>query len=159
MKSKFKKLAVSLAIPYLTAIAVLAIFGFCSISCDFFASLKKPFFFPSKKFFCISWGIVCVCSGFASFRVWNSVTTYENRKNAISSYVIQTAFYLLWALVFFGLKEYYFALFWFFGLLMFSLSTIKHFSKIDRFSGRILIPQIAMTVYTGYLNLGIALLN
>lgn len=159
MKTDFRKLTLCVALPFITATAVLAVFGFCSISGDFFLNLKKPFLFPGKKFFCLSWAVVCLLCGFAVFRVFNAVTTCENRKNAISSFIISMLFYFLWSVVFFGLKEFFFAAFWFLGLLVFVLSSVRSFKKADVLAGQLLIPQAVMTLYTAYLNLGLALLN
>ena len=159
MKPDFKKLLLCIALPFITAVAVLSVFGFCSISGDFFLNLKKPFFFPSKKFFCLCWGFICLICGFSVYRVFNAFTTYENRKNSIASFVISMFLYFLWAVIFFGMKEFYFAFFWCLGLLVFVVSTMNNFKKSDALAGHLLLVQVIMTLYTAYLNFGIALFN
>lgn len=148
-----------MALPFITAVAVLSVFGFSSISGDFFLNLKKPFFFPSKKIFCLGWAFICFVCGFAVYRVFNAFTTYENRKNSMASFVISMLFYFLWAVIFFGLKEFYFAFFWCLGLLGFVISTMNNFKRSDTLAGRLLLTQLVMTLYTAYLNFGVALAN
>lgn len=159
MKRDYKKLFVCLSLPFIAAFSVLAVFGFCSITADFFANLKRPFLFPNQKLFCLLWGFCCLTSGFAAYRILCAAATYENRKNSLSSFVISLFFYFLWAVVFFGLKEFYFSTLWFLALAVFVVSSVKNFKKVDAFASKLLLPQIVLTLYTAYLNLGFALLN
>ena len=159
MRPDFKKLAICMILPFFTAFAILSVFGFCSISGDFFQSLKKPLFFPSKRIFCIAWTFVCLICGFAIYRVFNSTTTCQNRKNAISYFLISMLFCFLWAVIFFGMKEFYFSSFWSLGLIAFIVGTINNFKKCDRLSGRVLTLLLIAVLYTAYLNFGVALTN
>ncbi len=159
MKIDWKKFLISLAIPFVTAFFIYILFAFGTINSDTFEAMKKPIFFPTEKTFCRLWVVVCALLGLAAFRVWTSVTTYENLKNAVAVYFIQLFLCFVWAFVFFVMKEYFFAFSWFIAVIAFILFTKQRFAKIDKLSGYLILPQMLMALFTGYLNLGIVLLN
>ena len=159
MKNSLKKILLSFAVTFGTAAAMFFVFRLGSICSEPFDALKKPFLFPSANFFFHMCFISCFFSSVAVFRVLTSVTSAALLKNAVSSYLIGLLFYFVWSMIFFLLKEYFFAFFWFFPVIFFAICAMRCFSKTDRFAGCLIIPQVIITGYAGYLIFFIWLLN
>lgn len=156
MRIDWKKLIISVAIP-------LAVGGLAAIitrdAYAEFGELKQPPLSPPAWVFPVVWTILYFLMGVASYRIWTEITTYEKRKQALFLYGVQLFFNFAWSIIFFSLKEYYFAFFWLVALWLLIYLTYMHFKQIDLLAARLLIPYLVWVGFAGYLNLGVAVLN
>ena len=156
MRIDRKKLFISLAIP-------LVVGGFSSFLTSkgmvLFAILKKPFLSPPSWLFPVVWTALYTLMGIAFYRIWTEAASYERRRQALTLYGIQLGFNFFWSLIFFNLREYYFAFVWLVALWILIYLTKIQFDKIDKIAGYLLVPYLIWVTFAGYLNLGFAILN
>ena len=156
MKIQWKKLIIAIAIPL--GVGLLA--GLLTAEgTREFAELRKPFLSPPAWLFPIAWTILYTLMGIASYIIWTAVTTYEKRREALGLYAIQLMFNFLWPIIFFNLKEYFFAFIWIVTLWLFIFATKQRFEKIDKTASYLLIPYLVWVAFAAYLNLGVWILN
>lgn len=129
-----------------------------------FGTLNQPPLSPPAKLFPIAWTILYVLMGVASYIVYNhnySEThgATKESKNALLFYGIQLVFNFFWSLIFFNLKQYYFAFVWLIIMWILILITTMKFYNIKKCAGILMIPYILWVSFAAYLNLGIAILN
>ncbi len=156
MKIDWKKLIVAVAIPL--AVGGLASLLTAEAYADF-GKLQQPQLSPPAWLFPVVWTILYFLMGVASYIIWTSVTTYEKRKHALFIYGMQLFFNFMWSIIFFNLKEYYFAFVWLTALWLLIYLTYTHFKRIDGLAAKLLIPYLVWVAFAGYLNLGVAILN
>ena len=80
----------------------------------------------------------------------------QNKKSGYIYFAVQLILNLLWAIVFFYLKNMFLALIL---LDIFVILTIKSFYKVSKISGLILIPYLIWILFATYLNIGYLVLN
>ncbi len=155
-KINWKKLLIAVAIP-------LAVGGLAALltsnSQEVFATVNKPALAPPAWLFPVAWTILYVLMGIASYRIWQSVTTYDKRKQALFLYGVQLFFNFFWPIIFFNLQEYFFAFVWIIALWLMIFLTYQQFRQIDKIAGWLLIPYLAWVLFAAYLNFGIFVLN
>ena len=83
----------------------------------------------------------------------------QNKKSGYIYFAVQLILNLLWAIVFFYLKNMFLALIVIILLDIFVILTIKSFYKISKISGLILIPYLLWILFATYLNIGYLVLN
>ena len=83
----------------------------------------------------------------------------QNKKSGYIYFAVQLILNLLWAIVFFYLKNMFLALIVIILLDIFVILTIKSFYKVSKISGLILIPYLIWTLFATYLNIGYLVLN
>lgn len=83
----------------------------------------------------------------------------QNKKSDYIYFIAQLFLNLLWAPVFFYLKNMFLALIVIILLDIFVILTIKSFYKVSKISGLILIPYLIWILFATYLNIGYLLLN
>ena len=156
MKIKWKPLIISVAIPLLVG-------GISALltrnSMQTFDEISKPPLSPPGWLFPVVWTILYTLMGIASYIIWTAVTTYEKRREALGLYAIQLMFNFLWPIIFFNLKEYFFAFIWIVTLWLFIFATKQRFEKIDKTASYLLIPYLVWVAFAAYLNLGVWILN
>ena len=81
----------------------------------------------------------------------------QNKKSGYIYFAVQLI--LLWAIVFFYLKNMFLALIVIILLDIFVILTIKSFYKVSKISGLILIPYLIWILFATYLNIGYLVLN
>ncbi len=155
-KVNWKKLIIAVAIPL--AVGCLAAL-LTSNSQEVFATVNKPALAPPAWLFPVAWTILYVLMGIASYRIWQSVTTYEKRKQALFLYGVQLFFNFFWSIIFFNLQEYFFAFVWIIALWLMIFLTYQQFRQIDKIAGWLLIPYLVWVLFAAYLNFGIFVLN
>ncbi len=155
-KIQWKKLVIAIAFPLLVGgLAALL----TSNSQEVFRSLRKPALAPPPWIFPVVWTILYILMGIASYRIWQSVTSYEKRKNALFVYGVQLVFNFFWPIIFFNIEEYFFAFVWIIGLWMAVYLTYRQFKQIDKIASILFIPYILWVTFAAYLNFGIFVLN
>lgn len=162
-KSKEKKkikiipLIISIGIPFIIGgITSLLIPNISSI----YGDLVKPNFSPPSIVFPITWTILYVLMGVASYKVY--VLKYDNIdvSSALFVYAIQLLLNFLWTFIFFGFKLYGLAFLELVVLVLFVMLTIKRFyKKAGKKAAILLLPYLIWIIYAGVLNFFIWMLN
>ena len=125
-----------------------------------YGDLVKPIFFPPSIVFPITWTILYILMGIASYKVY--VLKYNNIdvSSALFVYAIQLLLNFLWAFIFFGFKLYGLAFLELVLLVLFVMLTIKRFyKKAGKKAALLLVPYLIWLIYAGVLNFFIWMLN
>lgn len=153
---KWKTLAVAIAVPLATgALAATLTMG----SMKDFSTMNQPPLSPPAWLFPIAWSILYVLMGVASYLVFEARVCEDEKVAAFKPYFLQLAFNFLWSIIFFNLALYEVAFGWLAVMLALIVITTVRFAKIDKRAAYLMIPYILWTVFAGYLNIGIAILN
>lgn len=151
-EKKWKNLLISVAISLSVGImsALLSMGGMRA-----YADMYKPPLSPPGWVFPIVWTILYVLMGIAAFLVYQSVG--EDKKLALTLYVIQLFLNFGWSIIFFDLKAYFFAFAWLLVLWLFIYLAMKQFRQLNKTAGILMLPYLAWVAFAGYLNLAIAI--
>ncbi|MCQ2449144.1 MAG: tryptophan-rich sensory protein [Clostridia bacterium] len=156
MKIKWKSLLVCLALP-------LAVGGLSALitneAMKKFGELNQPPLSPPAWLFPVVWTILYLLMGLASYIVWTSPATAEQKSGALTLYVVQLVFNFFWSLFFFNGKVYLFSFIWLLVMEALIVATAIRFKNIHSCAGRLMIPYILWVAFAAYLNFGIFLLN
>lgn len=120
-----------------------------------YADMYHPPLAPPGWLFPIVWTILYILMGIASWRVYESPG--GDKRLALSVYGNQLLVNIVWPLLFFNLKLYFFAFGWLLLLWLLIYLTMRQFLQLDRRAGLILLPYLAWVTFAGYLNLAIAI--
>ncbi len=154
MKIKFKPLIISILI----ALAVGGLSGFISMgSMDTYENLQRPALSPPSWVFPVVWTILFILMGIASYIVYMSNSDIKGK--ALKVYAIQLAVNFIWPLIFFNGQKYFLAFVWLLFLIVLIVETILLFKEVDKKAAILLIPYLLWTIFAGYLNISIYLLN
>ena len=120
-------------------------------------NLTKPSLAPPDWIFLPVWSILY-------FSMLIALLLYlfkpaQNKKSGYIYFAVQLILNLLWAIVFFYLKNMFLALIVIILLDIFVILTIKSFYKVSKISGLILIPYLIWILFATYLNIGYLVLN
>ncbi len=124
-----------------------------------FAYLNKPPLSPPGIVFTIVWTVLYLMMGLASWLVLTSGERPEQIRQALFFYVVQLIVNVLWPVFFFSLGWYLFSFFWLLLLFVLILVVIWLFSDLSQTAAWLMVPYLIWTVFAGYLNLGVYLLN
>ena len=154
MKIKFKPLIISILI----ALAVGGLSGFISMgSMDTYENLQRPAVSPPSWVFPVVWTILFILMGIASYIVYMSNSDIKGK--ALKVYAIQLAVNFIWPLIFFNGQKYFLAFVWLLFLIVLIVETILLFKEVNKKAAILLIPYLLWTIFAGYLNISIYLLN
>lgn len=154
-KSK-KTLVVCLLFPLIAG----GISGFLTRNgMETFTYLNKPPLSPPGIVFPIVWTVLYLMMGLASWLVLTSGERPEQIRQALFFYVAQLIVNVLWPVFFFSLGWYLFSFFWLLLLFVLILVVIWLFSDLSQTAAWLMVPYLIWTVFAGYLNLGVYLLN
>ena len=154
MKIKFKPLIISILI----ALAVGGLSGFISMgSMDTYENLQRPALSPPSWVFPVVWTILFILMGIASYIVYMSNS--DIKEKALKVYAIQLAVNFIWPLIFFNGQKYFLAFVWLLFLIVLIMETILLFKEVNKKAVILLIPYLIWTIFAGYLNISIYLLN
>ena len=156
MKTKWKKLALAVAIP-------LAVGGLSALmtvdNMIMFEVVKKPPLAPPRWLFPVAWTVLYVLMGIASYLVYVSKAPSVKKNSALSVYVISLIFNFAWSPIFFNLENYLFAFVLLCALWLLVVITTVKFFGINKTAGILMLPYVLWVTFAGYLNYGIYLLN
>lgn len=156
MKSKWKKLALCIAVP-------LAVGGLAAwLTKDnmiMFRMLNKPMLSPPMWLFPAAWTVLYILMGLASYRVYASDSPAVTKRRGLAYYALSLAFNFGWPILFFNLDAYLAAFIWLCLMFVFTLLAALKFGKADTAAGVLLLPYLLWTAFAGYLNYSIWLLN
>ena len=125
-----------------------------------YGQLVKPSFSPPAMVFPITWTIIYILMGIASYKVY--VLKYDNIdvSSALFVYGIQLLLNCLWTFIFFEFRLYGLAFLELVLLTLFVILTIKRFyQKAGKKVALLLIPYLIWIIYAGVLNFFIWMLN
>ncbi|MGM0634707.1 MAG: TspO/MBR family protein [Bacteroidota bacterium] len=145
--------AVCLMVGFLSSIATQSSVG------DWYEMLEKPVFNPPNYVFAPVWSILYVLMGVAAGVVWSRGLHHAWVKTAMYHFSFQLLLNLSWSVVFFGLREPFWALLVILGLLVFIVLTIKWFKVVNNLAAYLLIPYLLWVLYATALNFEIWRLN
>ena len=128
-----------------------------------FESLNQPPLSPPGWLFPVTWTVLYVLMGLASYLVFDAKAVGEaaerSRRIALGLYGLQLFFNFCWSPLFFVMKQYYFAFFWLLVMWGLILALLITAGKLDRRASILLLPYLLWTTFAGYLNIMVAILN
>jgi len=147
------------------AVAICLIIGFLSSVAtqssvvDWYQTLNKPSFNPPNWLFAPVWSVLYVMMGVAAGLVWARGFHHIWVKTALYHFIFQLLFNALWSIVFFGLKEPFWALLVIFTLLILIVLTIRWFKVVHKTAAILMIPYLLWVCFASALNYKIWVLN
>lgn len=124
-----------------------------------FESINQPPLTPPGWLFPIVWTVLFVLMGVASYLVYTSGDERRAVQRALTVYSVQLALNFLWPILFFNMKAYLFAFILLLLLIAAIWLTLVLFKRIRKPAGYLILPYLIWTLFAGYLNLGVFLLN
>jgi benzodiazapine receptor len=125
---------------------------------SWYENIKKPSFQPPSKIVGPVWTLLFTLMGIALYIVWVSPPS-QIKTIAITFFVIQFIFNLLWSYLFFGINNPLWAFIDIMILLVFILITGIYFYQINKYSGYLLIPYVFWVAFASFINYSIWELN
>jgi tryptophan-rich sensory protein len=126
---------------------------------DWYPSLNKPWFNPPAWIFGPVWTVLYILMGISAGIVWNKGFYHKWVKIALYHFAFQLLLNGFWSLLFFGLKEPFWALLDIIALFVILLFTIKWFKVVNQTAGYLLIPYAVWVLFAAVLNFEIWRLN
>ncbi len=158
-KSKIRvgRLVSAIAICQLAGI-VGSVFTFSAIPA-WYASLAKPAFSPPNWIFGPVWLLLYTLMGISLYLVWNKGFKKRENRTALYLFGTQLALNSLWSILFFGLKNPFYALLEIIVLWIMIALTIRAFSRISGRAAQLLVPYILWVSFAAVLNFFVWRLN
>lgn len=125
---------------------------------SWYRSLIKPAINPPDRVFGPVWTTLFIMMAVSAALVWSEAHG-ARRRLAIAWFLVQLALNLSWSVLFFGLHQIESALACLVLLWVAIAVTIRHFWRIDRLAGLLLLPYLAWVTFAGVLNALIWRLN
>ena len=126
---------------------------------DWYPTLNKPWFNPPNWIFGPVWGLLYVLMGIAAGIVWSKGFYHKWVKTALYHFLFQLLLNGAWSILFFGLKEPFWALLDIIALFVILIFTIKWFKIVSDTAAYLLIPYAVWVLFAAILNFEIWRLN
>lgn len=126
---------------------------------DWYVTLNKPSFKPPKWIFAPIWSALYIMMGISVGWVLAKGFHHKWVKTGLYHFGFQLLLNGLWSIVFFGLKQPFYALLIIIALLIVLALTIKWFRVVSKFAAYLLIPYILWVCFATVLNFMIWELN
>lgn len=124
-----------------------------------YVDINKPSFNPPNWIFGPVWSTLYTLMGISAGIIWSKGLEFTTTKKALYVFGIHLALNFSWSLIFFGLKQP----FWAFIEILFLLSSIFYFTnlfyRISPLTGWLQVPYILWVSFATTLNAAIAWLN
>lgn len=156
---KNKILHITYAVGICMAIALLSSFVTQSSVNDWYLTLNKPGFTPPNWVFAPVWTLLYISMGVAAGIVWTKGFYHLWVKTALYHFVFQLLLNAAWSIVFFGLKELFWAVIVIISLLVLLLFTIRWFKVVSQLAAWLLVPYFLWTCFAAVLTYRIWELN
>ncbi|MBO5501079.1 MAG: tryptophan-rich sensory protein [Clostridia bacterium] len=124
-----------------------------------FETVAKPPLTPPEWLFPVAWTVLYLLMGYASYVVWRSDAPVHQIDHALVWYGAQLAANFLWSPLFFQWNRHLAALMWLVLIVFLIVVTMVRFWRVDRKAGLLIVPYLCWTLFAGYLNAGVWLLN
>lgn len=151
------KLIIAIAVCELAGI-IGSVFTVSTIP-TWYAILVKPALNPPAWVFGLVWTALYFLMGVAAFLVWKKGWEHKEVKVALALFGGQLVLNALWSIIFFGLRNPFWAFVEIVILWLAILWTIFAFYKISRLAAYLLLPYILWVSFAAYLNYAIWVLN
>lgn len=151
--SRVLRLIISLLICF-AASAVGSVFTTPAIP-TWYAELSKPSFSPPNWLFGPVWTLLYSLMAISFFLVWEKIENFRKDPFPLGIFLTQLALNSLWSVLFFGLKNPFYAFIDIIVLWVAILLTIITFSKISKKAGLLLIPYLLWVSFATILNFSI----
>ncbi|MEP2279492.1 TspO/MBR family protein [Maribacter sp.] len=126
---------------------------------DWYMTLNKPSFNPPNWIFAPVWSVLYVMMGVSVGWVWAKGFHHKWVKTGLYHFGFQLLLNGLWSIVFFGLKQPFYALLIIIALLIVLILTFKWFRVVSKIGAYLLIPYILWVCFATALNFKIWELN
>lgn len=150
---------IAYAVCICVAIGFLASFATQSSVNDWYLTLNKPSFNPPDSIFAPVWTLLYILMGIAAGIVWAKGLHHLWVKTALYHFGFQLLLNAAWSIVFFGLKEPFWALIVIICLLILLLLTIRWFKIVSNLAAILLVPYLIWVCFATVLNYKIWELN
>lgn len=157
VKRKIFKIIIAVAICLLVG-ALSSIATQSSVN-DWYLTLNKPSFNPPNWIFAPVWTTLYVMMGVAAGIVWGKGFHHIWVKTGLYHFGFQLLLNAMWSLVFFGLKEPFYALLIIIALAILIVLTIKWFNVVSKKAAWLLVPYLLWVLFATALNYKIWELN
>lgn len=155
-----KKLTyIVIAVSVCLVIGFLSGFATQSSVNDWFVTLNKPSFNPPNWIFAPVWTVLYIMMGIAAGLVWAKGFHHLWVKTALYHFGFQLMLNASWSIVFFGLKEPFWALVVIITLLVLLVLTIRWFRIVSNIAAWLLVPYLLWVCFATALNYKIWELN
>jgi benzodiazapine receptor len=122
---------------------------------SWYTYLNKPNFNPPNWLFAPVWVSLYTLMGISLYLVWQK----KNNQAAIKIFLAQLILNSLWSIIFFGLRQPFWAFIEIIFLWSLILLTIFRFQKISKIASLLLIPYLLWVSFASFLNFYIFKLN
>ncbi|WP_024479047.1 TspO/MBR family protein [Cellulophaga baltica] len=150
---------ISIAVAICLVIGFLSGFATKASVLDWYPALNKPSFNPPNAVFAPVWSVLYVMMGISAGLVWAKGFHHIWVKTALYHFIFQLLFNALWSIVFFGLKQPFWALVVILTLLILIILTIRWFKVVHTTAAYLLIPYFLWVCFATALNYKIWELN
>ncbi len=157
MKPNLLKLTISILIAQLAGF-IGSLFTSPSIP-TWYAILTKPTFNPPNWLFAPVWVSLYFLMAVSAYLVWNRSLEKTGVKIALIFYAIQLVLNSFWSIIFFGLRQPFYAFLEIIILWLFIFLTILSFWKISKPAALLLLPYISWVTFAALLNFSLWQLN
>lgn len=157
LKKRFIKILISIVIC--VAVGAFAAMYTQSTVNTWYPTLNKPFFNPPNWLFAPVWTFLYILMGIALGIVWSKGFYDKRVRTALYFFALQLILNAGWSVLFFGLKQPFWALVEIIALFIVLLFTYRRFKVVDKRAAYLLIPYIAWVAFATALNFEIWRLN
>jgi len=149
---KKKALYITYAVSICLVIGFISSFATQSSVNDWFTTLNKPSFNPPNWLFAPVWTVLYIMMGVAAGIVWARGFYHLWVQTALYHFGFQLLLNAAWSIVFFGLKEPFWALLVILTLLIVLSITIKRFKVVSATAAWLLVPYLLWVCFATVLN-------
>lgn len=129
-----------------------ALFTSPAVSSPWYTTLEKPFFNPPSWLFSPVWIVLYALMGIALYLVWSY-------KSLMILFFVHLFFNGLWSIIFFGLRNPFYAFLDIIILWILILILVFKFFKIRKTAGYLLLPYLFWVSFAAILNYCLWILN
>lgn len=153
-KINFKRLILFFAVTFaIGGLAALLTSG----SMKTYDEIVKPAFAPPPVIFPIVWTVLYALMATSAYLV--SISSCEEKTNAITAYFIQLAMNFIWPILFFNIQAFLVSFVWLIFLWIAIFDMIRKFHACNKTAAYMQIPYLIWVTFAGCLNLMIYILN
>ena len=126
---------------------------------EVYQSINQPPLAPPGWVFPVAWGILYALMGIAAGLIYLNRGDDQAREQALIYYGIQLAVNFSWSIVFFRFQAFWLAVVIILVLDLLVFITTRHFFRISKVAGWLMIPYLAWLLFATYLAVGVFFLN
>ncbi len=157
LRDNMIKFAIAVIVSQLVGV-IGSLFTMPAIS-GWYANIVKPIFTPPGWVFGPVWTVLFLLMGISVFLIWKKGMETKGVKIALSLFVVQLVFNLLWSVIFFGFQNPGLAFIEIIFLWGTIIATMVSFSKLSKVAVLLLAPYLLWVSFAGYINFSIWQLN